>query len=235
MGLFGFFSARKIQEDPNVIRLLQRLEQNNTQFQVEIESTLLRFGTMLLNRGGGVVLARPRAISNHLKKGSFIRFNNPFSQNEVVRMEILVPAFNLTNGTPALICKRPDKILALLQQRSNNRYNTSRFSNLKLYIPGNNFLCRIVDLSYTGCKAIIPSENFAQDFPLNEPLSGCELKLGSKVSIPLHAVTPKSHHRNAIGFEFTTVADHLSSNYLSHLITSLERKEAYLLKAERLR
>ena len=147
-------------------------------------------------------------------------------------MEVLVPEFNLINGTPALICKLPEQLLVTETDRANNRYSTTRFSNIKLHINWVNITTRIVDISNSGCRAIIPAPDFLDEIQLHQPLAGCSIKLGKKVDIYLKSITPRSVLKNAVGFEFEVAEDNLSSGYFRHLIETLERREARYHKTE---
>jgi len=217
-----------------ILALLNRLEQQKIAIRVEIENTLIRFNTMLIIRAGSVVLARPQALRENLEKGGMVRFKVPGDDEKELRLEITMPQYNLTNGTPVFLCKIPTQFHKTAYSRVVERFNTTRFTNLGLVIPEKAWAFRVLDISINGCKVLSKSGVPESEFPIGRSFENTYFKLGGRVKIELARLIPRSIRGHAVGLEFNVRQEGLHQKYLDHLITSLDKKDKDAMKAERL-
>jgi hypothetical protein len=225
---------RRGDEAANQLRsLLVRLDRQKVSIRLEIEQTQVRFTTALACKRNTVVVAKPPALGNELQAGGFVRFKVPGEGGTEIRMEVLTPHFNLTNGTPVFLCKQPTRF-AQNNGRNAERYGTSRFTNLVLQVPSLPETFRVVDLSATGCRILTPYPRPREKFSLNEQVAGAWLQLGRHVKVDLAYVIPRTFHGQAIGLEFVVDPAGNQHKFLAHLIRSLEKLQSESLKAERL-
>ena len=221
-------------EEAAILALLNRLDQQKVTLRVEIENTLIRFNTMLIVRAGSVVLARPSALRDNLERGGMVRVKIPGEDEKELRLEISMPQYNLTNGTPVFLCKIPVKFHKTSYTRTVDRFNTTRFTNLGLVIPVKAWAFRVLDISQTGCKVLSKSGVPQTEFPIGMSFENTYFKLGTRVKIELARLIPRSIRGHAVGFEFNVRQEGLHQKYLDHLISSLDKKDKEAMKAERL-
>ncbi|MDH5751211.1 MAG: hypothetical protein OEZ59_02180 [Deltaproteobacteria bacterium] len=215
-----------------VMSHLVRLDKNKTSLKVQIDNSHIRFNSMLIIRGDTIVIARPAGIKKDLKKGSYIRFHVPDHDDLQVQLEVATPNFNLTNGTPVFLCKVPDSQTKTNHKRTNDRYNTRRFTNLALVIPEKHWAYRVLDLSLNGCNVLSKSGVPEEEFPNGTTYTDCYLRLGKNVRIQLDTLHPRSHRIQTVGMEFRVNQEGLHIKYLQHLLSSLEEREQEKYKAE---
>ena len=209
-------------ESKEVQSSLSMLERNKVPVRMEIENSTIRFKTKISIRSATVVVAKPLSLSSGLSKGGTVRFKVPDSDGKEIRMEVVTPHFNLSNGNPVFLCKIP-KEFAPSNKRGSMRYNTSKFTNVVLELSDYAEKFRIIDLSDSGCKIYVPSKESRAMFPVGKPLEGVRISLGTKVSVNLDGLTPRNHRGQAVGCQIEVAEHGPSRKYLVHLIDSLER------------
>lgn len=205
--------------------ILQGLERNKTPLRIEIENTNTRFFSVLSIKRGLIVVAKPPGLKDGVTRGGYVRFKVPKADGKELRMEVTVPHFNLLSGNYVFLCKLPT-VFAESSQRKHERYNTSRFKNLHLVLPGPQFRFRIVDISREGCKTVTQNVQFEGRLQMGSPYSPATISVGGKVEIGLGAATPRSHHQAMLGFEFNLDSTETSPKYLAHFLQSLEKEES---------
>lgn len=209
-------------EDKEVLSSLNILDRHKVPIRLEIENTTIHFKTMISMKSGTVVIAKPLALREGLSKGGTVRFKIPDSEGKEIRMEIVTPHFNLTNGNPVFLCKVPSAF-AESNARGALRYNMSNYNNVKLLLDDHKDGFRIVDLSTSGCKIYIPSKEALDLFPIGEALENVKINIGNRVQVNLTTITPRNHRSMGVGcsMEVTKVGN--SRKYLVHLINSMEK------------
>lgn len=218
-------------EEQAIAAMLSRLEKDKQLVRVEIENTLTRFSSLLLHRKQTIVIAKPYGL-NRLEKGSFIRFRLPGDSERSLRLEVITPHFTLTNGTPVFLCARPSSFAEDGHNRSSDRFNTSRFTNVNLVVPELKWKFRVLDLSHAGARVYSKSKNLELDFPIGQRFTGAYIQLGKHVKVRLDYLTPRSHRYPAVGLEFSVTEEGSDHLYFAHLLENLEKHEKKALKAE---
>lgn len=211
-------------DNKDILAALNALEKLHSPVHMEIENSAIHFNTRLSVKSATVVVAKPLNLKEGLKKGGMVRFRLPDGEARELRMEVLTPHFNLTNGNPVFLCKIPT-VFAQSNQRAYLRFNTSRFTNVALVLGDHNARYRVVDLSLGGCKVYLTSKEDKKRFSVGVPLHGAHIDLGSKASVHLSRVVPRSFHGQAVGCQFEVSDQGASRNYLTHLLKTLEREE----------
>lgn len=218
-------------KERQVLQVLQNAEKNKSPIRIEIENSGMRFFSILTLKRGLVVIAKPPGVKTEIARNGYVRFKNPEDENQEVRLQVTVPHFNLLSGSYVFLCQIP-KEFAETSKRNADRYNTSRFNNLHLYIPTKKGQYRIIDISMYGCKVFLDRVALNNKFEVGTKLSPATISIGGKVDIDLDSVVPRSQHKNTVGFQLVVGGDGSSGKYLSHFLTSLETAESTRLRAD---
>ena len=225
--LFGLGES----EERTIEKVLSRLASAKTPIRLEVEEANIHFYSVLSIRRGLVVLAKPGGLQKELKREGFVRFRVPDVEGKELRLPIAVPHFNLLSGSYVFLCDVP-KTFAEPSRRTSDRFNTRRFSNLKLTIPALVREYRIIDISLEGCKIFTGgNEDPTMPFSMGETLSPAKITVGQKVEIDLNSVVPRSQTGKTVGIQFQMNGNDDSRKYLSHFIKSLESSEQERLMA----
>ena len=211
-------------EDKEILGSLASLDKDRVPVQMEIENTSIHFKTRISVKSATVIVAKPLNLKEGLAKGGTVRFKVPDTEGRELRMEVLTPHFNLTNGNPVFLCKIPTNY-AQSNMRGALRFNTSRFNNVALMLGDNSVRYRVVDLSLGGCKIFLASKEDKQRFAVGVPISGARIDLGDKASVHLKALIPRNLRGQAVGCQFEVSSEGVSKKYLEHLLESLEKAE----------
>lgn len=211
-------------EDKEIMAALGVLDKNRIPVRMEIENTSIHFNTRISVKSATIIVAKPLNLKEGLAKGGTVRFKVPDTEGRELRMEVLTPHFNLTNGNPVFLCKIPTGY-AQSNQRGSMRFNTSRFTNVTLVFDNHPEKYRVVDLSTGGCKVFLSSKESKERFTVGVPLHGGRIDLGQQASVHLKAVIPRNVRGQAVGCQFEVSSEGTSRKYLEHLIQSLERAE----------
>lgn len=212
-------------ESKDIVSALQTLDKHKVPVRLEIENSSIRFNTRISVRSATVIVAKPLNLREGLAKGGTVRFKIPDSEGKELRMEVITPHFNLTNGNPVFLCKIPTNY-AQSNMRGAMRFNTSRFTNVTLVVNGHADKYRVVDLSTGGFKIFLTNKEAKEKFTVGVPIHGARIDLGQKASVHLKSVTPRNHRGQAVGCQFEISDEGASKKYLQHLLSSLEKSEA---------
>lgn len=200
--------------------ILAELARRNLPADVEIEHSRLRFKSKFLLKNGSVVSAKPRGLEGLLSAGRHIRVRLAGDAGTQVRVQVSVPHFNLANGTPTFICKPPDGLLR--SRRRVERFNSSRYQNLRLEIGVNRF--RLIDISPRGCKVLLGLSQDDGAFALGKELRSARLILGEWV-VNLVKVIPRNFDGRTIGCEFQVQNGDMSNLRLINILGSIEKAQ----------
>jgi hypothetical protein len=211
-------------DDKEILTTLTMLDRNRVPVRMEVENTSIHFNTRLSVKSATVIVAKPLNLKEGLAKGGTVRFKVPASDGKELRMEVITPHFNLTNGNPVFLCKIPT-IYAQSNMRGATRFNTSRFNNVAMVLADHPERYRIVDLSTGGCKVFLPNQEAKDRFRVGASLHGARIDLGQKASVHLSVVVPRSQRGQAVGCQFEVSKEGTSLKYLQHLLSSLEKAE----------
>ncbi len=218
------------QEEKEVVKTLQMLERQRTPVRIEVETTRIRFNTIISIKRGMVVIAKPSGLQQELKTGGGVRMKIPEADAREVRLEIITPNFNLTNGASVFLCKMPTQF-AGGARRSSERYDTSRFNNLKLGLSDVDQQFKLVDISLGGCRIKTGSGVAKRLFPIGKEILTASIVLGANVSVTLNTIVPRMHSESGVGLEFKVSQDGSHMKYLQHLLLSLAKTEDERMKS----
>jgi len=213
----------------NIQKTMKGLERNRSPVRLEVEQTEVSFYTVLSLRPKVVVLARPPDLEDGvLKKGGFVRFIVPDASKNVVRMQVIAPNYKRERGDAVIVCQIPEEF-AEKSKRGADRFNTSRFKNLKLIVPQVERDFRIVDMSYTGCKVFVEEFEEWETLKSGTGMRFTKIAIGEKAEIELDMLTPRVINPPTIAFTWE-VHHGESAKWLAHMINSLHRAEMGRLK-----
>lgn len=228
--LKGLLSSGK--PGKNILKTIRQLELAKTPVRLEIENANIHFYTVLSIRRNMVVVAKPPGLHKVIKRDAFVRFSIEDQELEI-RMQVMVPHFNMLSGNYAFLCHMPSEY-AEKSKRNHERYNTSRFNNLSLFIPGEEFKFRIIDLSYAGCKIFSTTESLVGLLSLNGVIKKPRIRVGEKVEIELESVVTRMVSEKTAGLELNFGEDRHSKNRFDHLIESLKESEVKKMSVDSL-
>lgn len=218
------------QEQKEVVKTLQMLERQRTPVRIEIENTRIRFNTIISIKRGMVVIAKPSGLNQDLKTGGSVRLKIPEADAREVRLEIITPNFNLTNGASVFLCKMPVQF-AGGSRRAAERYDTSRFNNLRLGLADVEQQFRLIDISLGGCRIKARSSEARKFFPLEKGITSASILLGANVSVTLSSMVPRMHSDSAVGVQYQVSPEGNNMKYLQHLLLSLAKTEDERMKS----
>jgi len=215
LGLFGGG-----QED--VSELLEGLARHRLPVQAEIEQSHIRFQTQLSLKEKAVILAKPLTLAaSELHTGGYVRIRWAGGGQQAVRLEIMAPHFNLPNGGAGFVCKRPTGSVAAKRKRE--RYDTSRFTNLKLEVGGGAH--RVLDLCASGCRVAMTADSSLARTALGKDAGGAILLIGDGTRVELELLIPRSRHGGAVGCEFRVKQDGRSAKILTQVLQSVQSRQ----------
>ena len=218
-------------EGKKIRRILDRLDKEKTPVRVEIEGANIHFRTIIAVKRGVVVVAKPMGLKGAIKRKQFVRLRVPYAEKgQEIRLQVSVSQFNMFNGSQAFLCEIPDSF-APSSMRDGDRYDTSRFGNLFLFIPSLEKQFRITDISHKGCKIYVGEEestNSESKSDTRSPLDvgyqsrNAQIIVGRGVVIELEVLVMRGRYGAMAGFQFQPAQDGESHRLLSHLIKQLD-------------
>jgi hypothetical protein len=211
--------------------VLARLEKRQLAVRVELEHSLIRFETRLAVKRNAVVVAKPPALGKQLQTGHYVRFRVPDEPRHEIRMEVVTPHFNLANDQPAFLCRMPTAF-APPSKRKGDRFDTSRFTNLRLELPGQEGEFRILDISEHGCRVQTPYTRPREHLPLAAQIGNAVVLMGRNVKVGLAKIVPRDYQGTSVGMSFAVDPGGDNRKLLLHLLRSLETAQHDALKAE---
>jgi len=216
MSLFGG-------EKDDSAEVLAVLARNKTPIQVELEGSLIRFKSQLTFKDKAVVIAKPLSFTDQIKSGQHVRIRWPGAGRREMRLQVALPHFNLPNGSAGFVCKAPDG--SSMPRRNHERYDVSRFSNLKLEVGPGSY--RVLDLCISGCRVALTTN--AHQIALGREVSEAVLLVGKESKIVFERFIPRSQLKGFIGCEFKVKQDGKSPRVLAQVLKSIETKQFDLL------
>lgn len=215
LGLFGGG-----QDD--VTEVLEAVARNRTPVQAEIEQSQIRFQSQLSLKETAVILAKPLTLAaSELRTGGHVRIRWAGGGQREVRLEILAPHFNLPNGAAGFVCKRPTG--SAKAKRKRERYDTSRFTNLRLEVAGGAH--RVLDLCASGCRLAMTGDSKLAHTALGKETGEAVLLIGDGSRVVFEHLIPRSKHQGAVGCEFRVKQDGRSSKVLSQVLQSVQSRQ----------
>jgi hypothetical protein len=228
--LLGLFRQNK-DETRAVEAVLARVDRQQEVVRIEVERTLIRFNSRLSVRRNAVVVAKPPALRSELQAGGFVRFKVPGEPRKEIRLEVATPHFNLTSNQPVFLCKLPGAF-APPSQRKSERFDTSRFQNLRLVLPGHEHL-RILDIAEHGCRVLTPYPHPHERLARAKPIGDGAVQMGKNVCVQMAVVTPRTYSGREVGFSFSLDPGGDNRKLLQHLLRSLEKVQRESMRSER--
>jgi len=204
---------------------LTMLQRSRTPVQVEIERSLLRFKSLLTLRDKAVVIAKPPEFQDALKYGDHVRIRWSGGGRHEMRLEVALPHVNLPNGYAGFICKVLEG--AAQPRRDHERYDVSRFSNLRIELGGGLF--RVLDLSLTGCRLALAGNTSRIRIAEGHELVQAELLVGAGAKVELEHFVPRYEGNGFVCCQFGVKQDGKSPRVLAQVIHSVEEKQVELL------
>lgn len=213
---------------------LARIDRRQMTVRLELERSLIRFNSRLSVKRSAVVVAKPPALApQQPPAGSYIRFKVPDDPKQEIRLEVATAHFNLTNNQPVFLCKLPLGFCSPSQRKA-DRFDTSRFRNLALELPGHPERFRVLDISQQGCRILTPYPHPRERIPAGKQIGEAALHLGRNVRVQLATVTPRTYDGKAVGCSFALDPNGDNRKLLLHLLRSLETAQHNALRAEAL-
>jgi hypothetical protein len=204
---------------------LTMLHRSHTPVLVEIERSLLRFKSLLTLKDKAVVIAKPAEFQDALTSGDHVRIRWSGAGRHEMRLEVVLPHINLPNGHAGFVCRVHDGVAQ--PRRNHERFDVSRFSNLKLTVGGGQF--RVLDLCISGCRLARAGNTSPIRIAPGHELPQAALLVGSGAKVALAHLIPRSEGSGFICCEFEVMQDGKSPQILQKVIHSVEEKQIELL------
>lgn len=225
MQLFRTNGRRQVQ------RLLKRLADGRTPVVVEVEHYNLRFTTVLALRRGIVLVARPKRLKGLLRKAGVLRLVDPEDPKRFIRMEIVQPAFIMSNGSVVTLCQTASEELEQ-DKRHSPRYNTSYIKNLSLVVSNFGKRYRIMDLSEQGCKVMLNSDPELDPLAMGRTDDWKARIVVGALSIDLAKLLPRSVSDRSVGCMFQVAHNGDGTKRLNRLLDLVQQQAQSRLQTE---
>ena len=185
--LFNLFRAAH----DEATEMLDTLGRNRTPIQVEVEQSTIRFSSQLSLKGSSILIAKPSTLGNVLHRGGYVRIRWPGAGRREMRLEIAAPHLNLPNGSVGFVCKTPEG--SAMPKRKHDRYDTSRFSNLRLEVGAVSF--RLLDLGPGGCRLATTPETSHAKIHLGRAMEQAVLVVGKDSKVAFERLVPRAQRK----------------------------------------
>jgi len=207
--------------------VLDVLARNRTPIHVEIEKSMIRFNSQLSLKEKAVIIAKPLTLpATELRSGSFVRIRWPGAGRREMRLEVAIPHFNLPNGNSGFVCKTPDG--SAMPKRNHERYDTSRYSNLRLEVGSGSY--RVLDLCVSGCRVAMTMDTNRSKIAMGREVEEATLVVGKDSRIVFERLIPRSQRKGFVGCEFKVKQDGKSPKILAQVLKSVQDRQLDLLK-----
>lgn len=226
MALFGGRFSAAGREQRAILRALNELSEHHTPVQLEVEHNGAGFFTLVSLHKELLVVGKPRTIPGGLPRGSYVRLTLPNSERRQVRMPVLVPHMKLpVSNRYACICALPDAWAGQCRRRT-DRFPTTRYRNLRLVLPEMERNYRVVDISASGLRILMPEEEAGlMLFEDGMELTPAHLQVGQRVHIQLKRLVPRSQGSQSVGLEMEPMNDNASEKFLVNLLNKLQEAD----------
>jgi hypothetical protein len=198
--LFNLFRAAH----DEATEMLDTLGRNRTPIQVEVEQSTIRFSSQLSLKGSSILIAKPSTLGNVLHRGGYVR-----------------------NGSVGFVCKTPEG--SAMPKRKHDRYDTSRFSNLRLEVGAVSF--RLLDLGPGGCRLATTPETSHAKIHLGRAMEQAVLVVGKDSKVAFERLVPRAQRKGFIGCEFTIKQDGVSPKLFAQVLQSVQTRQLDSLSA----
>lgn len=204
----------------NPMQNLALISSQQNPVRVEIEQTLIQFDAhIMLRHADWIVVSKPDRIEGAIRPGAYIRLRILNAEMGDLRLQVVMPDYNVANSQPAFVCRLTRDFQAC--RRRNERYRTLQYKNLRLRVGSNPH--RLADISAAGLKFLVADPGGSGTFPLELEMLPATLIVGSGVSIELKSLIPRSHHQSAVGCEIKVAENRDSQTYFGHLMDLMEQ------------
>jgi len=233
VALLGDYFSREGRERRAVLRVLRSLHRSKAPFRMEIERASLHFYSMLSLRTRVLIVAKPMAISNEIRRGGRVRLRVPDEPDQEVGMEVISADHRLLSGNRVFLCDIPTHFIKS-PPRTEDRFSTVRFRELSLFVRNVRRSFRIINLSTGGCR--IFSDGEPQDLlkELGREMGPARIAFGRKLAIELDAVVPRYYNHTTVGLQMHLTDSGRSHRFLSAFMRKLETVEMQRLRVESL-
>jgi hypothetical protein len=208
-------------ETETTVKALVSLAYTKTSVRIQIENSSVRFMSQVAVLRNTITFGKPFGLNGELTAGTFVRLRLPGNEKRELRLEVMIPHYNLANGNVAFICKAPEQ--ELVCRRQADRFEALRYKNLRLVIGTEPF--RLSDISATGFKVVLVGNQSMQHFPLRCALHNAQLDIGAEAHIYLDWLIPRNYRAGMVGCEFRIKQDPESKRKFNALLSSLSRAE----------
>lgn len=214
-----------------VRKVLADVERHRTVVRIEFEHSQIRFNTRLVLKPHAILVGKPPGLGpQHPGMDSFVRLHVPGTPSHELRMQVSAAHYNLANNHAVFLCKVP-RAFARPSKRKEERYDTSRYRDLRLELPGHVEPFRVVDLSLHGCRILTAYPQPHDRIPAGREIRTATLLLGRKARVPLVGVIPRSFEGKAVGLRFALEGSGDSHSKLQQVLQSLQASQHRSLQA----
>ena len=204
--------------------LLTFLAKSEKPVRVEIEKSPINFYSPVNLKSGSVVLSNPKIFNKFIEKGNWVRLRPQEAGKNELRLEISSTNLANTGDRNMFFCRLPSAAIGE-PKRVSVRHFTGHFRDLKLELSKHASGYRILDLSNSGARIQLNSEDEGKLFPVGEYLeTKGRIRLGEKASVALLDVIPRFLSKVEAGLEIVVNQEGNSQAVLQSFLKSVEQK-----------
>ena len=229
-GFLDKFTKRGDDDAEVASQAISSLTDNRKTMRVEIEQTHCSYYTIPMLRSGAVVVPTPERFKTNLETGGWLRIRINNENKQDLRVQITSARHGGTGQMAlspehiAVLCKIPGAAV-MPTKRAHDRFHTSHFKGLQLDIISPVGTYPVLDLSTTGMRVGVESEEELQRFPVGQSLKRGRIRFGSKAVVDLQDVIPRCHYEGAVGLEIEVNSSGHSQKVLKMFLDSLEYRQ----------
>ena len=213
--------------------MISELSKVKTPLRVEIEDTDHRFYSKFLLRSGAVVLKYPQRLKDQLAEDRRLRIELPESPEDSLCLLISSARYGGAGematelGQMTVVCKIPSATVEKTK-RAAIRYFTGRFNDIVLILASQAGKFPVVNLSTSGLRLLLKSEEQQQLFSLGAYLGEAGIQLGKMARVKLIDAIPRCHFADGVGIEMVVDPAGISKKTLEYFVEKLADEEQKL-------
>ncbi len=216
-----FSGGGEAKQAQDLLTFLAKFEKS---VRVEIEGTPINFYSSVTLKSGSVVLSNPKIFNKFLEKGKWVRLCQEEAGKNELRLEIFSADLAKSSERNMFYCRLPSAAIGE-PKRASVRHFTGHFKDLKLELSTHASKYRILDLSKSGVRIQLNSEDEGKLFPVGNYLETTgRIRLGARASVALLDIIPRFLSKIEAGLEFVINPEGNSQAILKSFLYSVEKK-----------
>ena len=216
-----FSGGGEAKQAQDLLTFLAKFEKS---VRIEIEHTPINFYSSVKLKSGQVALSNPKIFNKFIEKGKWVRLCPEESGKNELRLEISSADLARSGERNMFFCRLPSAAIGE-PKRVGVRHFTGHFKDLKLELVGHASGYRILDVSNSGVRIQLNSEEEGKRFTVGTYLeTKGRIRLGERASVALLDMVPRFLSTVEAGLEIVVNPEGNSRAVLKAFLNTIEKK-----------